>query len=132
MTWFLSLIHSLFFQYNSLVYLGLALAIIMAIVLRRTRVGLNLRAVGENPATADAAGINVAKYKYLATCIGGGLSGIGGVYVVMSTCGGTWVYDCVTGLGWLAVALVIFAHWSPLEMCIRARPSSLCRFPSLS
>ncbi len=108
------IVGKLFFQYNSLVYLGLALAIIMAIVLRRTRVGLNLRAVGENPATADAAGINVAKYKYLATCIGGGLSGIGGVYVVMSTCGGTWVYDCVNGLGWIAVALVIFAHWSPL------------------
>ena len=89
---------------------------ILAVFLNRTRSGLNLRAVGESPATADAAGINVTKYKYLATCIGGAMTGLGGLYLVMnagSGVGGAWVHDCINGYGWLAVALVIFAVWSP-------------------
>ena len=93
-----------------------ALAVILAVFLNRTRSGLNLRAVGESPATADAAGINVTKYKYLATCIGGAMTGLGGLYLVMnagSGVGGAWVHDCINGYGWLAVALVIFAVWSP-------------------
>ena len=108
----------LLFSYNILVYLGIALAVAMAWFLRRSRKGLSLRAVGENPQTADAAGINVTRYKYLATCIGGGIGGIGGMYVVMVTCGGTWVHDCVGGKGWIAVALVIFAMWSPARALI--------------
>ena len=56
----------------------------------KTRAGLNLRAIGENPGTADAAGINVIKYKYLSTCIGAGLAGLGGLYFVMEYSGGTW------------------------------------------
>ena len=103
----------LFFQYNIFVYLGIAIAIGMALFLKHTRTGLNLRAVGEDPAAADAVGISVTKYKYMATCLGGGLCGLGGVYVIMATCGGTWVYNCVNGLGWIAVALVIFAAWKP-------------------
>lgn len=79
----------------------------------RTRVGLNLRAVGEDPATADAAGINTTVYKYMATVIGGGICGIGGMYMSMVTTSGVWVHNCVSGYGWLAVALVIFATWSP-------------------
>ncbi len=74
--------------------------------------GLNLRAVGENPATADAAGINVTKYKYLATCVGAGISGLGGLYYTMDYIKGTWSTDgSIEKLGWLAVALVIFASW---------------------
>ncbi len=103
----------LLFSYNFMVYLGVAAALVLAWFFLRTRVGLNLRAVGENPATADAAGINVTRYKYLATCIGGGICGVGGMYVVMVTCNGVWVHNCVNGLGWIAVALVIFAAWSP-------------------
>jgi simple sugar transport system permease protein len=103
----------LLFSYSFLVYLGIALAIAMAIFLNRTRIGLNLRAVGEDPAAADAAGINVTKYKYLATCVGGGICGIGGMYISMVTCSGVWVFNCVGGKGWIAVALVIFATWSP-------------------
>ena len=83
-------------------------------MLNKTRVGLNLRAVGENPGTADAAGINVTKYKYLATCIGAGLSGIGGLYYVLDYNQGIWATTGqIEALGWLAVALVIFTTWKP-------------------
>ena len=78
--------------------------------------GLNLRAVGENPATADAAGINVTRYKYLATCIGAGISGIGGLYYVLDYNRGIWATtEQIEALGWLAVALVIFTTWKPLN-----------------
>ena len=86
----------------------------------RSRVGLNLRAVGEDPATADAAGINVTLYKYAATVIGGGICGIGGMYMSMVTTSGVWVHGCVSGYGWLAVALVIFATWRPFRGMIVA------------
>ena len=69
--------------------------------------------MGESPATADAAGINVSRYKYAATLIGGGICGVGGMYMSMVTTNGVWVHNCVSGYGWLAVALVIFATWSP-------------------
>ena len=104
------------FSHNFMVYLSIALAVVLAVFLNRTRSGLNLRAVGESPATADAAGINVTKYKYLATCIGGAMTGLGGLYLVMNAAsgvGGAWVHNCIGGYGWLAVALVIFAVWSP-------------------
>jgi hypothetical protein len=72
--------------------------------------------VGENPGTADAAGINVTKNKYLATCIGAGISGLGGLYYVMDYTKGTWANDGgIEGLGWLAVALVIFATWKSVN-----------------
>ena len=103
----------LLFEYNWLVYFAIIAAVVMAWFFNRSRVGLNLRAVGEDPATADAAGINTTLYKYLATVIGGGICGIGGMYMSMVTTSGVWVHDCVSGYGWLAVALVIFATWSP-------------------
>ncbi|MEG2519215.1 MAG: ABC transporter permease, partial [Oscillospiraceae bacterium] len=106
----------LLFSYNFMVYLGIACAIVLAILLKHSRTGLNLRAVGESPATADAAGINVNRYKYLSTVIGGGITGLGGLYIVMNSAngvGGVWVHNCVAGYGWLAVALVIFATWNP-------------------
>ena len=68
-----------------------------------------------NPGTADAAGINVIKYKYLSTCIGAGLAGLGGLYFVMEYSGGTWTDNGFGDRGWLAVALVIFALWKPLN-----------------
>ena len=78
--------------------------------------GLNLRAVGENPATADAAGINVTLYKYLSTCIGAGICGIGGLYYVLDYNQGIWATTGqIEALGWLAVALVIFTTWKPLN-----------------
>lgn len=102
-----------FFQYNWMVYFAIVLAIIVAYFLNRTRKGLNLRAVGEDPGTADASGINVAKNRYIATVIGGGICAIGGLYISMVTCDGVWVHNSVSGYGWLAVALVIFSTWSP-------------------
>ena len=107
------LIGPLLFNYNILVYLAVAMAVLTAIFLNRTRWGLNLRAVGENPAAADAASINVTRYKYLATCIGGGICGLGGMYIAMVTTAGIWVHDAVHGFGWISVALVIFVLWSP-------------------
>ncbi len=104
---------TMLFQYNLFVYLALALAVAMGIYLYHTRAGLNLRAVGENPAAADAGGINVSRYKYLHIMLGGGICGLGGAYVSIITCGGVWTYNCVNGLGWIAVALVIFVSWSP-------------------
>jgi len=109
-------IGDLLFSYGFLVYIAVIIAIVMHFFLTRTRAGLNLRAVGEAPATADAAGINVTKYKYLATCIGSGISGLGGLYYVMDYTSGTWSSDGgIERLGWLAVALVIFARWKPLH-----------------
>ena len=88
-------------------------AIVCAVVLKRTRGGLHLRAVGENPATADAAGINVERSKYMATCIGSMIAGLGGLYYVMDYACGVWSNDGFGDRGWLAIALVIFAIWRP-------------------
>jgi len=104
------------FCYGFLVYVAIIVAVALYYFLNKTRTGLNLRAVGENPATADAAGINVTKYKYLATCFGAGLSGIGGLYYVLDYNSGIWATTGqIEALGWLAVALVIFTTWSPLN-----------------
>ena len=75
--------------------------------------GLQLRAVGESPATADAAGINVNRYKYVATCIGSVIAGLGGLYYVMDYATGVWSNEGFGDRGWLAIALVIFALWKP-------------------
>ena len=104
------------FTYGFLVYAAIVLAVAMHWFLTRTRAGLNLRAVGENPATADAAGINVTLYKYLSTCIGAGICGIGGLYYVLDYNQGIWATTGqIEALGWLAVALVIFTTWKPLN-----------------
>ena len=106
----------LLLSYGFLTYVAIALAIAMQIFLNKTRVGLNLRAIGENPATADAAGINVSLYKILATTIGGGICGLGGIYYVLVYALGGWTtQNNIEGLGWLAVALVIFATWKPIN-----------------
>ncbi len=104
----------LLFSFGFMAYLAIVIALIANWFLNRSRVGLNLRAVGEDPATADAAGINVTRYKYLATCVGAGISGLGGLYYAMDYIKGTWSTDgTIEALGWLAVALVIFATWKP-------------------
>ncbi|MBO5745014.1 MAG: ABC transporter permease [Clostridia bacterium] len=103
----------LFFSYGFMVYLAIVLAVVASIFLKRTRLGLHLRAVGENPATADAAGINVARYKYVSTCIGGMIAGLGGLYYVMDYTNGVWSNNGFGDRGWLAIALVIFATWKP-------------------
>ena len=109
----LGLFGKTFLSFGFLVYLAIAIALVASFVLNKTRVGLNLRAVGENPATADSAGINVTKYKYFATCIGGMIAGFGGLYFVMDYTGGAWTNNGFGDRGWLAIAIVIFAIWKP-------------------
>ncbi len=101
--------HSFFF------YLAIVLAIVLYLFLNKTRKGLYLRAVGESPATADAAGINVTRNKYFATVIGGGISAIGGMVYITTLAGCTWNHEGLAGFGWLAVALVIFCMWRPIS-----------------
>lgn len=103
----------LFLSYGFLAYLAVVIAFIAAHILRRTRTGLNLRAVGENPATADAAGISITRYKYAATCVGCMVAGLGGLYYVMDYACGVWSNDAFGDRGWLAIALVIFTVWRP-------------------
>ena len=102
----------LFFSHGILIYLAIVIALVTSYVLSKTRVGLNLRAVGENPATADAAGINVSRYRYASTCIGCAIAGLGGLSFVMDYLNGNWEY-CIDAIGWLAIALVIFTVWKP-------------------
>jgi len=102
----------LFLSYGFLAYLAIIIALVAAFILNRTRVGLQLRAVGENPATADAAGVNVNRYKYVATSIGSMIAGLGGLYYVIDYMG-IWSNDGFGDRGWLAIALVIFAVWRP-------------------
>ena len=103
----------LFLSYGFLAYLSVIIALMAAFVLRRTRVGLHLRAVGENPSTADAAGVSVGKYKYAATCVGSMIAGLGGLYYVMDYASGIWSNNAFGDRGWLAIALVIFTIWRP-------------------
>ena len=102
----------IFFGHGALVYLSIIVALVTAFVFKKTRVGLHLRAIGENPAAADAAGINVTKYKYCAILIGSAIAGLGGLFYIMDRLKGTWEYN-VDAIGWLAVALVIFTLWKP-------------------
>ena len=111
----LPVVGTIFFSHGFLTYLAIVITVVLSWFLFRTRKGLNLRAVGESAATADAAGINVTVYKYLATVIGGMIAGMGGLYFVMDFIGGTWANNAFGDLGWLAVALVIFARWRPLN-----------------
>ncbi len=108
-------IGKLLFNHSILTYLGIVIAIGMSLYLNKTRKGLNLRAIGENPAAADAMGVNVNRYKYLHIMVGGGICALGGVYISLVTAVGNWQPNIVGGQGWIAVALVIFASWKPLR-----------------
>ena len=103
----------LLLSHDFLTYTAIIIAVITSFVLNRTRTGLSLRAVGENPATADAAGINVTKYKYIATCVGSAIAGLGGLQYVMAYASGVWSNNAFGDRGWMAIALVIFALWKP-------------------
>lgn len=109
------IIGNILFSHTVFFYMAVLLAVLMFIFLKKTRYGLYLSAVGESPATSDAAGINIVRYKYLATTIGGGISAIGGMVYIMTTAGCVWNHEGLSGVGWLAVALVIFCLWRPLN-----------------
>ncbi len=109
----LGVVGQIFFSYGFMTYAAIIIAVIAGFVLRKTRTGLYLRSVGESPATADAAGINVNRYKYTATCIGSVIDGFGGLYYVMDYTSGVWSNDGFGDRGWLALAIVIFSVWRP-------------------
>jgi general nucleoside transport system permease protein len=106
------------FDQSALVYASWVLTLLVALYLSRTRFGLNVRAVGEAPASADAMGINVTYYRYLHVLVGGALAGVGGACYSLSITPG-WVAGdtLVNGAGWIAIALVIFAFWRA-ELCL--------------
>lgn len=107
----------IFLSHGFLAYLAIILAVGFGFMLKRTRVGLNLRAIGESPATADATGIMVNKYKYIFVLMGSAIAGLGGLCYVMQYMGGivgTTVSDTIQSIGWLSIALVIFTLWRPI------------------
>jgi general nucleoside transport system permease protein len=104
------------FGQNLLVYGSWALVVAIAWYLNRTRFGLNLRAVGESPAAADAMGIDVARYRYAHVLAGGALAGVAGATFTLAITP-SWTNNVTGGAGWIAIALVIFAFWRP-ELCL--------------
>jgi ABC-type uncharacterized transport system permease subunit len=100
------------FHQDIIVYLSWALVIAVTVYLYRTRPGLHLRAVGEEPRAADSMGVNVARYRYFHTIVGGALAGIAGAYYSLAITP-TWTDGITAGAGWIALALVIFAFWRP-------------------
>lgn len=109
----------IFFQKDIFVYFGYVVVVILGIYIYKTRWGLNLRAVGQNPGAADAASINVTWYKYLHILLGGGLCGLGGAYLSIVYVP-TWQESITAGAGWIAVALVIFSTWNPYKAVLSA------------
>jgi general nucleoside transport system permease protein len=107
------------FDQDMLVYVGFLCVVVMVFYFKKTRAGLNTRAVGENAAAADASGINVTLYKYANIIVGGALCGLGGAYMTLVTIP-VWQENVVAGRGWIAVALVIFASWRPTKALLGA------------
>lgn len=103
----------LLFSYNLFVYIAVIIAVAAWFYIKKTKPGLKMRAVGENPGAADACGVRVNAYKYLHIVVGGGICGLGGLYLGLITNGGAWNDYWINGMGWISVALVIFANWSP-------------------
>ncbi len=102
--------------HSELVFASWVCVALVAVYLGRTRLGLNLRAVGESPAAADAMGINVVGYRYAHTIVGGAFAGVGGATFTLSITP-QWVDGITGGAGWIAIALVIFAFWRP-TLCL--------------
>ncbi len=102
------------FGHGFYVYFAIFIALIATFIFNRTKVGLNLRAIGENTATADAMGVNITLYKYVAILVGSGIAGFGGVFYIMDYVKGSWENaSTIEAFGWLAIALVIFTLWKP-------------------
>lgn len=101
------------FSHNLLIYLGIFIAVGLWWYLNRTKTGLRLRAVGENPGAADSLGINIIQYKYVHLTIGSGVMGLGGFCMALNMSGSFEGSNCwINGYGWIAIALVIFANWN--------------------
>lgn len=105
------------FHQDSLVYISIVMVLVLQIILYRTKWGLSLRAVGEDPAAADASGVNVVLIRYLCTFLGGVLAGVGGAYLSLAYAP-SWMNGMTAGRGWIAVALVIFGMWDPFKVLL--------------
>ena len=115
----LPVVGPILFDQDPFVYLSWGLVVLVAWYLYRTRFGLYLRAVGESPRSADAMGINVTRYRYVHTVVGGALAGLGGAYFTLAIAP-IWTDGLTAGAGWIAIALVIFAFWRPDVLLIGA------------
>ncbi len=104
----------IFFRQDALVYCSIIISFLFWYLLFRTRWGLSIRSVGQNPAAADAVGISVSRVRYFCTIMGGVLAGMGGAYLSLAYAP-SWQENMTSGRGWIAVALVIFALWNPLR-----------------
>jgi len=107
-----------FKDHSLLVYLGYVFAPMCWYYIHRTRPGMHLRAVGENPAAADTMGINVYRERYFYTFVGGMLAGLAGATISLSVSPGWYSVQTTSGQGWIAVGLVIFAQWNPLQAAL--------------
>lgn len=104
----------IFFQQDAFVYLSYIICILAAVYMYKTKMGMNLKALGENTGAADASGVNINLYKYAHILAGGALCGLGGAYLSLVRIP-IWQEDVVNGRGWIAVALVIFVAWNPIK-----------------
>ena len=108
----LPLVGTLVFGEDAIVYAGIALVAAVAYLIRRTRLGLVLRAVGDNHASAHALGVSVRRTRLLAVLFGGACSGLAGAYLSLVYTP-FWAPEMTAGRGWIALALVVFASWRP-------------------
>jgi len=100
------------FNQSALVYLSWVVVALAAVYLYRTRMGLYVRSIGESPQAADAMGLNVSRYRYVHTLIGGALAGVAGSVFTLQIAT-NWIDGMTAGAGWIAIALVIFSFWRP-------------------
>lgn len=108
------------FDQDPIVYATIALAVAIRLYLNRTRAGLSVRAVGESPATADTMGVAVIRLRYTHVILGGLFAGMAGAYLVLGQVP-SWSQDGTTaGIGWIALALVVFASWKPMRVLLGA------------
>jgi len=110
----LPFIGNIFFRHNVLVYITIGLSVFLWYFFFKTRPGLELRAVGEDPGTADSTGINVFGKRCFYVTLGGALMGMGGAYISLAHAP-SWIPNITAGRGWIAIALVIFSRWNPLR-----------------
>jgi simple sugar transport system permease protein len=103
------------FEQYALTYLAIALVPLFWWLIYRTSLGLQIRAVGENPEAADAAGVNVFRTRYLALGIAGGLMAAGGAFLSLAQLG-SFIFGIIAGRGWVCIALIIFANWHPVKV----------------
>ena len=115
----LPVVGEIFFRHDAFFYLSILLGLILWFLLAKTRPGIEIRSVGENPRAAETQGVNVSFIRYVSTLLGGMLAGMAGAHLSLSY-SGSWTEGITAGRGWIVVALTIFALWNPLKAFIGA------------